>query len=153
MALSGGVAFVDVLPRTTAFTAKLAADMNKSLATVEGGIGARAAAIGKKLILPFPIAGAAAPEIALDFDQPPPALAAALYCLAPAGLRSDQVMSPLEASARASAVGLGETADVARLTANVLNAYGDITAEQAIDTLVAAVREGTADPAAVADPP
>src|SRR3989304_5751308 len=69
MALSGGVAFVDVLPRTTAFTAKLAADMNKSLATVEGGIGARAAAIGKKLILPFTIAGAAATKIALDFDQ------------------------------------------------------------------------------------
>ena len=183
MALSGGVAFVDVLPRTTAFTAKLAADMNKSLATVEGGIGARAAAIGKKLILPFTIAGAAATKIALDFDQSftriaavsntaaseiegmksqvldlagataqsPRELADALYFLASAGLRSDQVMSTLEASARASAVGLGETADVARLTANVLNAYGDITAEQAIDTLVAAVREGTADTDEFAD--
>ena len=183
MALSAGVAFVDVLPRTTAFTAKLAADMNKSLSTVQGGIASKAGAIGKTLAIPLLAAGAASLKVAVDFEnsftkiaaitnttageingmkesvlalagqtaQSPRELADALYFLSSAGLSSQQVMQALDASARASAVGLGETADVARLTANVLNAYKDITAEQAIDTLVAAVREGTADSDEFAD--
>lgn len=78
----------------------------------------------------------------------PDELANALYFLSSAGLETSQVMDVLTASAKASASGLGETQDIARLTANVLNAYPDsaLTAADAIDTLVGAVREGTADP-------
>lgn len=85
--------------------------------------------------------------------QAPQDLADALYFLASAGLDANQIMPTLEMSAKAAAVGLGETADIARLTANVLNAYSKsgITATQVTDTLVAAVREGTAEPDEFAD--
>jgi TP901 family phage tail tape measure protein len=85
--------------------------------------------------------------------QAPQELADALYFLASAGLDASQIMPTLEMSAKASAVGLGETGDIARLTANALNAYSasGLTAAQVTDTLVAAVREGTAEPDEFAD--
>lgn len=78
----------------------------------------------------------------------PTELAEALYFLSSAGLDTNEIMPTLEMSAKAAASGLGETADVARLTANVLNAYADsgIKAAKVTDILVAAVREGTAEP-------
>jgi TP901 family phage tail tape measure protein len=78
----------------------------------------------------------------------PQELAEALYFLASAGLKAGQEMAVLRMAAKASAVGLGETADVARITSQALNAYADsgLTAKHAVDLLVAAVREGTADP-------
>ncbi len=78
----------------------------------------------------------------------PEELANALYFLASAGLDAAQVGEALESSAKASAAGLGDTADIARITANALNAYSEegLTAAEVTDTLVAAVREGTADP-------
>lgn len=78
----------------------------------------------------------------------PTELADALYFLASAGLDASQIMPTLEMSAKAAASGLGETADIARLTANAMNAYSKqgLTAAQVTDTLVAAVREGTAEP-------
>jgi TP901 family phage tail tape measure protein len=83
----------------------------------------------------------------------PQELADALYFLASAGLDASEVMPTLEKSAQAAAVGLGETGDIARLTANAMNAYADsgLTATQVTDTLVAAVREGTAEPTEFAD--
>lgn len=80
--------------------------------------------------------------------QAPEELANALYFLASAGLKANQIMPVLEASAKASAVGLGETSDIAKLTANALNAYAKsgLTATQVTDTLVAAVKAGTAEP-------
>ncbi|HEU4864992.1 MAG TPA: phage tail tape measure protein [Actinomycetota bacterium] len=83
----------------------------------------------------------------------PQELAEALYFLASAGLKTNQIMPTLAASAKAAASGLGETQDIARLTANVLNAYADsgIRAADVTDTLVAAVREGTAEPNEFAD--
>lgn len=83
-----------------------------------------------------------------DTAQSATDLADALYFLASAGLDTSQIMPTLEASAKAAASGLGETADIARLAANVLNAYPDTmkNATEAVDILVAAVREGTAEP-------
>ncbi len=77
----------------------------------------------------------------------PRELADALYFLSSAGLNASQIMPTLASSAKAAAAGLGNTADVARLTANVLNAYAGsgIKAADVTDTLVAAVREGSAD--------
>jgi TP901 family phage tail tape measure protein len=86
-------------------------------------------------------------EMAGATAQAPKELADALFFLASAGLKTSQIMPTLEASAKASAAGLGETADVAKLTANVLNAYAGsgIKAANVTDILVAAVREGSAD--------
>jgi TP901 family phage tail tape measure protein len=80
--------------------------------------------------------------------QSPTELADALYFLSSAGLDAAEVMPALEASAQASAVGLGETADVANILASALNAYAGsgLTAAAATDVLVAAVREGRAEP-------
>lgn len=92
-------------------------------------------------------------ELAGETARAPRELADALYFLASAGLETADIMPTLEMSAKAAAVGLGETQDIARLTANVLNAYADegLTAAQATDTLVAAVKEGTAEPDEFAD--
>jgi TP901 family phage tail tape measure protein len=86
-------------------------------------------------------------ELAGDTAKAPKELADALFFLASAGLKTNQIMPVLEASAKASAAGLGEVADISRLTANVLNAYAGsgLKAAQVTDTLVAAVREGSAD--------
>lgn len=83
----------------------------------------------------------------------PQELADALYFLASAGLKANEIIPTLEMSAKAAASGLGNTADIARLTANVLNAYSEsgMTAADATDTLVAAVKAGTADPDEFAD--
>jgi len=80
--------------------------------------------------------------------QAPQELADALFFLSSAGLKSGQVMEALEASAKASAVGLGDTATIAKIVAQAMNAYAKsgLTATQATDALVAAVREGTAEP-------
>lgn len=92
-------------------------------------------------------------DLAGTTAQAPQELAEALYFLASAGLDANQIMPTLEMSAKASASGLGETADIARLTANALNAYAKsgLTAANVTDTLVAAVREGTAEPDEFAD--
>jgi TP901 family phage tail tape measure protein len=84
--------------------------------------------------------------------QAPQELAEALFFLSSAGLDSGQVMEALEVSAKAAASGLGSTVDVANITASALNAYAGsaLTAAQVTDTLVAAVREGRAEPEAFA---
>jgi TP901 family phage tail tape measure protein len=86
--------------------------------------------------------------LAVATARDPRELAEALYFLASAGLKVNQVFPALKAAAQGAAVGLGETQDIAKLTANVLNAYPDIVggAAGAIDTLVAAVKAGTAEP-------
>jgi len=78
----------------------------------------------------------------------PEELADGVYFLASAGLKGKQVMEALKVSARGAAVGLGEFGTVARLVANVLNAYegSGMKAQEVTDTLVAAIREGTAEP-------
>lgn len=75
-------------------------------------------------------------------------LGGALYFLASSGLSASQVNEALEVTAKAAAVGLGQSADIARIVSQALNAYSDsgLTATEVTDTLVAAVREGTAEP-------
>lgn len=78
----------------------------------------------------------------------PKVLADALFFLASAGLKADQVMPALEASAKASAAGLGDITDIAKITANALNAYAGtgLTATHVTDILVSAIKAGTAEP-------
>lgn len=74
----------------------------------------------------------------------PTELADALYYIASAGLRGSAAISVLDASARASAAGLGSTADVANAVTSAVNAYGikNLSAAHAVDILTAAVTQG-----------
>jgi len=71
-------------------------------------------------------------------------LSDAMYFITSAGIRGAEAMNVLEASARASAAGLGETKVVADLVTSAVNAYGiaNLSAAEATDILTAAVREG-----------
>jgi TP901 family phage tail tape measure protein len=87
-------------------------------------------------------------DLSRETARAPKELADALFFLSSAGLDSAQVMDALEVSAKAAASGLGSTVDVANIVASAMNAYADsaLTAAQVTDTLVAAVREGRAEP-------
>lgn len=82
----------------------------------------------------------------------PQELAEALYFITSAGIKGAAAMEVLEMSAKASAVGLGETKVVADLVTSAMNAYGaeNLSAAKATDILVAAVREGKAEAPALA---
>lgn len=68
----------------------------------------------------------------------------ALFYITSAGLRGEVAMSTLEASLKATAIGLGDTATVADLATSALNAYGAdvLSATNATDVMAATVREG-----------
>lgn len=70
--------------------------------------------------------------------------AEALFFITSAGLRGADAMDTLEASLKASAVGLGQTSTIADLATSAMNAYGSdtLSASGATDILTAAVREG-----------
>ena len=72
------------------------------------------------------------------------ALSEALFTVASAGLRGAEATEVLERSAKASAIGLGDTQQIAQALTGVLQAYSKegLTAAEATDTLTAIVREG-----------
>jgi len=74
-------------------------------------------------------------------------LGEAAFFISSAGLRGAEALDVMESSAKASAIGLGETAEIADLTTSAINAYGaeNLSAAAASDTLLAAVREGKAE--------
>jgi TP901 family phage tail tape measure protein len=74
----------------------------------------------------------------------PRELAEALFFITSAGLRGQRALDALEASAKASALGLGETAVVADAVTSAMNAFAKqgLTAERAVDVLLLTVREG-----------
>ncbi len=84
--------------------------------------------------------------------QAPVELAESFYFLASAGLTVTEQNEALIATAKGAAVGLGEAKDIAIVTAQALNLYAQsgLEATDVVDTLVAAVREGTAEPEAFA---
>lgn len=71
-------------------------------------------------------------------------LAQALFDITSAGLRGDAALQALEMSAKASAIGLGETKSVASALSGVMNAYAgsNLSAAEATDILLKTVREG-----------
>ncbi len=77
----------------------------------------------------------------------PTALADALLVIESTGFRGAEAMGILEMSAKASAVGMGDTKDVARALTAAINAYGieNLTAAQAADVLFATVDAGGAE--------
>lgn len=169
--LSAGVAYVDILPNFSKFGAattagaklsKIGAGLTKGLTLPIVGAAAAAGKLAYDFDTAFTrisaVSNASQKDVAKwrgevlqmagRTAQAPKELADALYFLASAGLKTNQIMPTLEASAKASAVGLGETSDIAKITSQALNAYSKsgLTATQVTDTLVAAVKAGTAEP-------
>jgi TP901 family phage tail tape measure protein len=74
----------------------------------------------------------------------PQELAKALFVITSAGQRGSEAMNILTQAAKASAIGLGDTAEIARAVTSAVNAYGieNLDAARATDILVATVREG-----------
>jgi TP901 family phage tail tape measure protein len=87
-------------------------------------------------------------DMAPALGKAPQELAEALYFITSSGFEGAAAMRVLEASAKASAAGLGDTAVVADAVTSAVNAYGEkvLSASRATDILLAAVREGKAEP-------
>jgi len=79
-------------------------------------------------------------------------LSEALFTVSSAGLRGAEATEVLERSAKASAIGLGDTQQIAQALTGVMQAYSasGMTAAQATDTLTAIVREGNLEAEALA---
>lgn len=83
-------------------------------------------------------------RLAGETAQAPAELADGLFFLTSAGLRGANAMETLEAVSKATAIGLGEQTDLAKVAAAAQNAYGEenLTAAKALDIFGGAVREG-----------
>lgn len=114
-------------------------DFEASLSKITGlvGVAADQVAEWKQEIL----------DMAPAVRKGPKELADALFFVTSAGIRGKEAMEVLEMSAKAASAGLGETKVVADLVTSAMNAYGtaNLSASQATDILVSAVREGKAE--------
>lgn len=83
-------------------------------------------------------------DLASTTGRGPQELARALFTVTSAGARGAESLQILEQAAKASAIGLGDTQEIARATTAVLQAYGkeNISAARATEILVSTVREG-----------
>jgi TP901 family phage tail tape measure protein len=119
-----------------AASVKAAMDFETSMAKIEGLVG-----IAKDEVKAM---GDAALEMSAAFGKSGNEAAEALFFITSAGLRGADAMDVLEASMKASAIGLGDTATIADLATSAVNAYGSevLSASNATDVMVAAVREG-----------
>jgi TP901 family phage tail tape measure protein len=86
--------------------------------------------------------------LAKTIGRAPQDLAEGLYFVASSGFKGARAFGILKAAATAAAAGLGNTLDVADAITSVMSAYGPkvISAAKATNVLVAAVREGKAEP-------
>jgi len=91
-------------------------------------------------------------DLSTSTGKGPQELAEGFYFIASAGLKGAEATEVLTAAAKASAVGLGETKDIARSITAAINAYGaeNLSAAKAADILFATVREGGAEASEVA---
>jgi TP901 family phage tail tape measure protein len=85
-------------------------------------------------------------DLAPAVGKGPKELADAMFFVTSAGLRGQDALDALKASAQAAAAGLGATENVADAVTSAINAYGSetLSAADATGILVAAVREGKA---------
>lgn len=115
---------------------KLGADFDRSMTKIKTLVGVAGEEVDK-------MAGGVK-QMALVAGVSSTEAADALFYITSAGLRGADAMAVLDASTKASALGLGDTATVADLATSALNAYGkgNLDAVGATDVLTAAVREG-----------
>jgi TP901 family phage tail tape measure protein len=83
-------------------------------------------------------------NLARKTGRGPQELAEALFVVTSAGVRGSEALGLLEQAAKASAIGLGDTKDIARAVTAAVQAYGveNLDAALATDILAATVREG-----------
>ena len=126
------------------YAVKTAAEFETSFAKIQGLVGVSASEIGEL--------EEAAARLGPATGRSSNEAAEALFFITSAGLRGAEAVETLEASLKASAIGLGETAVVADLVTSATNAYGSsvLSATRATDTLTAAVRYGKLEPADLA---
>ena len=122
-----------------AISAKTFASFEKDLAKIEGLVGIAGSKVEKM--------GESALIMASKFGKSANEASEALFFITSAGLRGSDAMEVLEASLKASVIGLGDTKSIADLTTSAMNAYGVdvLSAAKATDVLTAAVREGKLD--------
>lgn len=86
-------------------------------------------------------------RLAPELGQTPRELAGGLMAVTSAGIRGREAMDVLVQSAKAAALGLGDTKTIARTTAAAVQAFAsqNLTAAEAVDILVGIVREGNAE--------
>ncbi len=86
-------------------------------------------------------------QLSKDVGKGPEELAHALLIVSSTGIKGQQAMDILTRSAKAAAVGLGDTGDIARAVTAAITAYGakNIDAATATDQLFTAVVEGGAE--------
>jgi TP901 family phage tail tape measure protein len=115
---------------------KSAVDFEASMTQIESLVGLSAEAVAGFTKDVKGLAGETA--------RAPKELADAMFFITSAGLRGATATDTLAASAKAAAVGLGDAATIADLATSALNAYGaeNLSATDATDVMVAAVREG-----------
>jgi TP901 family phage tail tape measure protein len=127
------------LPLTIAGGASVAAAMNfeTSFAHIEGLVGVTGSALEDLRDKTLALSGAAS-------GKGPQELADGLYFITSSGLQGAAAMDALEQSARASAAGLGTTAQVADAVTSAVAAYSKegLTAAEATDIMTATVKEG-----------
>ncbi len=124
VALAGGAAI------------KMGADFDKSLTKIKSLVGIAGDEVDKM--------GKKARQMAIETGASSTDAADALFFITSAGLEGSDAMDVLNASLKASAVGLGDVTQVADAATSAMNAYGSdtLSASDATDVLVAAVREG-----------
>lgn len=115
---------------------KLALDFDKSMTQIESLVGVAADEVAKM--------GEAAKTMATETGKGANEAGEAMFFITSAGLRGSEAMDVLNASLKASAVGLGETKTIADLATSAMNAYGveNLSATAATDVLTSAVRLG-----------
>lgn len=115
---------------------KMAADFDKSMTKIKTLVGVAGAEVDDMSMKVKSMAQNAGINAAEAAD--------ALFFITSAGLRESAALDVLNASTKAAALGLGDTATVADLATSAMNAYGKDTlgAMEATDVLTAAVREG-----------
>lgn len=123
---------------------KMATDLETSFSKIENLVG-----ITGQALTDFKNSVAA---VSATTGQSQQSLSEALFTVASAGLRGAEATQVLEMAAKASAIGLGETQQVAQALTGVLQAYAKdgLTAAEATDTLTAIVREGNLEAEALA---
>lgn len=86
-------------------------------------------------------------EMSAALGKDPKELAEGFYFLASAGFDTAEAMEVLQSTAKASAVGLGDTGSISAVVGAAINAFGkeNLTASDAVDQLIRAVNEGTAE--------
>lgn len=117
----------------------------RTLAKIEGLVGIAGSEVQKF--------GELARDLGPSFGKGANEAADAMFYITSAGLRGADATSTLEASLKASAIGLGDTATVADLATSAMNAYGSnvLSASAATDVMVATVREGKLSSEELAD--